>query len=153
MPPSRTTPSALPHAYFEHAYFEHASFDSHLVSIERSRTEKCKERLEFETKQLHDERARAMIPREGGTGLMSKAASQRGGMVEDFGPRIVCYREDLVENADLIDEVEDFQGTWSLAALLGRRGNKCNKLQMLCARAAGKKASREYTALCNHRWA
>ena len=44
-------------------------------------------------------------------------------------------------------EVPDFKGQWSLAAACCKKGAKCNKMSMLCARISGKQAAAEYTAL------
>jgi len=119
------------------------TFASPVIMLSTRRKEKDKERREFETQQRHEERARAMIPKD----RIGMLPSSFGGLGEDLGPAIVCFRDDLIENNDLIDEVEDFRGSWSIRALCCRRGAKCNKVAMFCARVSGKKASREYTAL------
>jgi len=119
------------------------TFASPVIMLSTRRKEKDKERREFETPPRLGARARAIIPTDG-VGMMPPTL---GGATDDMGPAIVCFRDDLVENDDVIDEVEDFRGQWSIRALCCRRGAKCNKLSMFCARLSGKKASREYTAL------
>ena len=121
------------------------TFMSPVSQFSTRRKEEDKQRREFEIKQRHDERARAMIPKDGSElmqGMQSSSAAS-----EDMGPPIVAYRDDLVENEDGIGEVEDFKGRWSLGALCCRKGAKCNMFSMFCARVMGKKANKEYTAL------
>ena len=56
------------------------------------------------------------------------------GATDDMGPAIVCYRDDLVENDDHIEEVDDFVGRWSIGALFCRKGAQCDKARKLFAR-------------------
>ena len=119
------------------------TFSSPVTQLSTRRKEKDKERREWEVKQRHDERARAMIPKDR-SDLMPASF---GGASEDLGPAIVAYRDDLVDNDDGIGEVPDFVGGWSLRALCCRKGAKCNRLGMFVARLRGLQANKEYTAL------